>query len=138
MLKLSAKDISDQEDVRRRGNNKGREKLLRNKWLIFEAVHVTKSGKKIPVEISSRIFNMEGRDMIMSLAREITKRKQVEKELAKHREHLEELVKERTTELEEKNSELKRFNDLFVNREFRIKELKERVMELEKKQAVPK
>ncbi|MBW2616938.1 MAG: hypothetical protein JRD02_12290, partial [Deltaproteobacteria bacterium] len=44
---------------------------------------------------------------------------------------LEELVKERTAELEEKNAELERMNDLFVGREFRIKELRDRVKELE-------
>lgn len=58
---------------------------------------------------------------------------QSNKELEKHREHLEELVKERTAELEEKNKELVQFNDLFVNREFRIKELKDKVKELEKR-----
>ncbi|MCD4774107.1 MAG: PAS domain-containing protein [Bacteroidales bacterium] len=63
----------------------------------------------------------------------ITERKQAEKELTKHREHLEKLVKERTKELEEKNKELERFNNLFVNREFRIKELRDKVKELEKK-----
>ncbi len=52
-------------------------------------------------------------------------------ELEKHREHLEELVKERTAELEEKVAELERMNDLFVGREFRIKELRDKVKELE-------
>jgi len=58
---------------------------------------------------------------------DITERKQAEEELAKHHDHLEELVKKRTKELEEKNKELERFNNLFVNREFRIKELKDKV-----------
>jgi hypothetical protein len=55
-----------------------------------------------------------------------------EAELAKHKKNLELLVKDRTNELQnrvkeldEKNKELERFNQLFVNREFRIKELKE-------------
>ncbi|MDA3937984.1 MAG: transporter substrate-binding domain-containing protein [Spirochaetia bacterium] len=62
---------------------------------------------------------------------DITNLKKAEKELQKHKEHLEELVKERTIELEGKNEELEQFNSLFVDREFRIKELRERVKELE-------
>lgn len=61
------------------------------------------------------------------------KRKQAEEELIKHREQLEELVKERTVELEEKNKELKRYNRLFEGRELRIKELRDKVKELEGK-----
>jgi len=64
---------------------------------------------------------------------DITKRKQTEAELEKYREHLEELVKERTAELEEKNKKLIQFNKLFVDREFRIKDLKDKVKELEGK-----
>lgn len=44
----------------------------------------------------------------------------------------EEQVRIRTLDLESKNTELQRFNKLFVDREFRIKELKDRVRELEK------
>ena len=63
---------------------------------------------------------------------DITERKKAEQELRKYREHLEELVKERTKKLDEKNKELEHFNNLFINREFRIKELKDKVKELEK------
>jgi len=64
---------------------------------------------------------------------EIIERKQAEEELEKHREHLEELIKERTAELEEKNAELEQMNEVFVGREFRIKELRDKVKELELK-----
>jgi len=62
---------------------------------------------------------------------DVTERKRAEEELNKYRDHLEELVKQRTDELEEKVAELKRMNDVFVGREFRIKELKKRIKELE-------
>jgi len=55
----------------------------------------------------------------------------VEAELLRHREKLQLLVKERTTELEEKNELLERMNTLFVGREFRIKELKLKITDLE-------
>ena len=44
---------------------------------------------------------------------------------------LETLAKEQLKNLEEKLTELERMNDVFVEREFRIKELKDRVKELE-------
>ena len=69
----------------------------------------------------------------VSFGRDITKSKQTEKELNKHREHLKDLVKLRTAELEEKNKELEEFNELFIGRELRIKELRDRVKELERK-----
>lgn len=63
-----------------------------------------------------------------------------EVEINKHKNDLKDLVKKRTLELElkfkeleDKNIELNKFNDLFVGREFRIKELKERIQEQEKK-----
>jgi PAS domain S-box-containing protein len=45
---------------------------------------------------------------------------------------LEERVKERTAELEKKITEIKRLNRIFVDRELRMKELKEKIWELEK------
>jgi DNA-binding response OmpR family regulator len=79
--------------------------------------------KEIAEDIAFGLYSMELEE----------KRKQAEEELAKHREHLEELVKERTKELDEKNKELKRYNRLFEGREFRIKELRDKVKELEKR-----
>ena len=66
-----------------------------------------------------------------ALKTEISERKKAEEELGKHREHLEELVKKRTSELKEKNAELERMNEVFTGREFRVKELRDRVKELE-------
>lgn len=61
---------------------------------------------------------------------DITQRKKAEVELQKHRENLEELVKERTKDLEDRNKELERFSNLFVNREYRIKELRDEIEKL--------
>ena len=85
-------------------------------------VHVT----KLPVNDNKG--NVNG---MIGIYWDITERKKAEEELAKHREHLEELVKERTAELEEKNKELKRYNRLFEGRELRIKELRDKIKELE-------
>ena len=56
-------------------------------------------------------------------------------ELSQIKKHLEELVKERTNELAIKNIELERFNKLFVDREFRIKELRDKLKEFAKRPA---
>ncbi len=62
---------------------------------------------------------------------DITSQKINEIELENHRKHLEELVRKRTQQLEDKNLELERMNNLFVGREFRIKELREQVKNLQ-------
>ncbi|MCF7919307.1 MAG: PAS domain S-box protein [Candidatus Cloacimonetes bacterium] len=66
------------------------------------------------------------------ISRDITKRKLVELELANHKEHLEEMIQERTQKLEEQKTDLENFNRLFVGREFRIKELRDEVKELKR------
>jgi PAS domain S-box-containing protein len=68
---------------------------------------------------------------------DITARKQVEEELIKHQEHLEEMVKDRTSELKkseeylkEKIKELEIFYDATVDRELRMEELRVEIEEL--------
>jgi len=65
---------------------------------------------------------------------EIAERERAEQELNRLNEELEQRVKERTLELEKSNAELYRMNRLFVGRELRMVELKERIRDLEKKQ----
>jgi PAS domain-containing protein len=62
---------------------------------------------------------------------DITERKLAEQKLQNLNEELELRVRERTAELEGKNAELERTNRLFVGRELRMVELKERIRELE-------
>jgi len=52
-----------------------------------------------------------GKPVIQTITRDITEKKNVEQELAKYREHLEFLVKERTEELEATNEELTSTNE---------------------------
>lgn len=66
---------------------------------------------------------------------DLTERKKVEEELKKYHEHLEDMVKERTAELEKKTAEVERINRLFVGRELKMIELKKRIAELETKLA---
>lgn len=70
-------------------------------------------------------------DFSLSIIKDITAQKKAEQELEAYRTHLEKKVAERTVELKEKVNELERMNDLFVGREFRIKELRDRLKALE-------
>jgi len=87
-LSLTPEDISAREDAELRGSSKGRKELLNKGGMTFEAVHKTKQGKRIPVEISSRIFKLNNQTAILSVARDITERKIEEK---KKKEYLREL-----------------------------------------------
>jgi len=44
----------------------------------FYQIHITKDGRRIPVEIRSRMFVLQGQRAVISLARDITERKQAE------------------------------------------------------------
>ncbi|ABQ25748.1 PAS domain S-box protein [Geotalea uraniireducens] len=64
---------------------------------------------------------------------DISEKKLAEEELRRLKDELEQRVQERTAELAAKNAELERMNRIFVGRELRMVELKERIGELEKK-----
>lgn len=79
---------------------------------IFEAAHRCKDGSIIPVEVSSRIIESDGRKVIISASRDITERKRAEADLA------------------EQLEELRRWHDTTMGREGRVLELKHEVNDL--------
>ncbi len=70
---------------------------------------VRKDGTSLPVEITVWRVDVPGSDqpLFTGILRDITKRKRVEDELAQYRDRLEELVEERTAELEATHEQLR-------------------------------
>ncbi|NYT03705.1 MAG: DUF835 domain-containing protein, partial [Candidatus Methanofastidiosa archaeon] len=57
------------------------QKINENKSLFYETTHINKSGKRIPVELSSRIIELDKKSYILCIARDITDRKKAEDEM---------------------------------------------------------
>lgn len=81
LLSKSAEDISFPADVKSAGSVTGRNKLSNETNRVFEAIHITKDGKHIPVEIHSTTFMHKGKQIILSVARNISERKRLEEQL---------------------------------------------------------
>jgi len=77
-----------------------------------ELAAMSASGKVFPIEISSSPILWKGAPAVVSIIRDISARKQVEAELEKHRNHLEELVEQRTAELARANAHLQELDHL--------------------------
>jgi PAS domain S-box-containing protein len=56
-------------------------KLFKEGHATWEGIHVSKDGRKIPVEISNQLFELHGKPMILSAVRDITERKRSEEAL---------------------------------------------------------
>ncbi|MCC7573394.1 MAG: PAS domain S-box protein [Candidatus Methanofastidiosum sp.] len=57
--------------------------LINNGEAFFETEHIKKSGKIIPIELSSKVIQFQGQKSIISIARDISLRKELECELEK-------------------------------------------------------
>nr|AGF93183.1 multi-sensor signal transduction histidine kinase [uncultured organism] len=55
------------------------DKIKKDKELVFESVHITKNGEKIPVEINSSLTDYHGEKAVLSVARDISKRKKLKR-----------------------------------------------------------
>ncbi len=48
---------------------------------VFETTHVRRDGSTVPVEISSRLIEAAGREMVLSISRDVTERREAEEAL---------------------------------------------------------
>ncbi len=77
-----------------------------DKGLFFESQHIRKDGSKAIVEVSSQQMMHRDRRVLLSIVRDVTERKQIEEELTRYRWRLEQMVAERTKELNAAQREL--------------------------------
>jgi PAS domain S-box-containing protein len=68
------------------------EMLRQRGHLFFETVHVRRDGTFIPTEINSRLITYSGKPAVLSIARDITDRREAEKELRHSYQELHEML----------------------------------------------
>lgn len=66
---------------------------------IHDAVVLNKSGSQVPVEIAASVIELDGREFVQEIWRDLSERKGFEKVIKSHVVELEETVKRRTEEL---------------------------------------
>jgi hypothetical protein len=107
-------------------NRKLEDMLVGKSIPLYERTFRRKDGTTFPAEVNvALVHDPQGAPLhIHSIVRDISERKQAEEELRKHRDHLEDLVQERT-------AELRRVVNLMAGREVRMAELKETIHHLQ-------
>ncbi len=78
LLELAPEDVGAEgmEDIR----NHALKTLAETGNCTFEIFHRCKSGSQIPVEVSSRVFRIEGQTHVISVARDISERRRAEQQ----------------------------------------------------------
>jgi PAS domain S-box-containing protein len=84
LLTMTPKDIDAPEGHELLSTIVG--KITEDKKTVWEGVHLTKSGKRIPVEISNHLFKMGGKPVVLSTIRDITDWKKNEELMRKSEE----------------------------------------------------
>ncbi len=85
LLTMTPFDINDGEDFEY--NSQLMTRLSREGSATFETNYVKKDGTRLPVEVSALRLTIDGKELYMAIARDITERKQAEEALRKS-EHL--------------------------------------------------
>lgn len=110
LLQLTIDDIDHPQSAARNAHILA--ELQTTGSIVFEHVHIRKDGTHMPVEISSCMIHDGSREIIQSIVRDITERKQAEQEIRRAQRELERLVEGRTLELSESERLLR---DLYEN-----------------------
>jgi len=108
--------------------------IARKGRVSYEYSYLHKDGHLVPVVVKMQPLDKTDLDrgVIFSIM-DNTERKKIEEEIKKLNESLEQNIAARTKELAEKIKELERFKDATVNRELRMKELRDEIEALKKR-----
>jgi PAS domain S-box-containing protein len=64
------------------------DELLQAGSIVVERIHLAKDGRRIPVEVSATLLDLQGKPTVIAIARDITERKQAENVLRESEERL--------------------------------------------------
>jgi PAS domain S-box-containing protein len=98
LLAMTIPDI-DPQWTREFWELQGLPMLRKNRVNRFESEHIRKDGTRYPVAVTCYLAEFEDAEQYYAFFSDISARKRTEAEIQRHREHLEELVQERTFEL---------------------------------------
>lgn len=133
--RLRWQDITHPDDVA--PTRKAIDPLLSGKAEALRLIkrYLHKNGAVVWADVSASLRrDKDGNPLyFMTTIIDITERKKAEEEIFRLNAELEKRVALRTEELSAKTAELERINKVFVDRELRMRELKERIAELERK-----
>ena len=79
LLRMTPQDIMTPERVKYL--MPGVEEIRKQGYFLYETTHQLRDGTAIPTEVSSQIVEYRGRPVVLSIARDITERKQAEEAL---------------------------------------------------------
>lgn len=107
-LNMKISDIRPHEDIKKLKESVA--KVNENTYFSDNWKHRKKNGQIISVEISSNPITLDGHNYRLTLANDVTQKKELEAEKLRYQEQLEKTVQDRTAQLLESNHELEAFN----------------------------
>lgn len=80
LLGMTLLDITAEDH--RKDTRRLMKSLTESEHLTFETLHLTKTKDRIPVEVSAHLFSLNNRKAVLSIARNITERREMERQIA--------------------------------------------------------